>query len=137
MTAESFARQNADDRLFAGLAMPPRVVTLGWPSPLLSPNSRKHWSVKAKATKAARSEAFYATRVVTTIKPNWKAAALSVTFNPPDKRRRDRDNLQASLKAHFDGIADALGINDSLFVPTYAFGPVVKGGAVRVEIRPI
>jgi crossover junction endodeoxyribonuclease RusA len=60
-----------------------------------------------------------------------------VTFQPPDKRRRDRDNLQASLKAHFDGIADALGVNDSLFVPTYAIGEPVKGGAVRVEITPL
>jgi Holliday junction resolvase RusA-like endonuclease len=33
-----------------------------------------------------------------------------------DRRRRDADNLLGSMKAAFDGIADALGFDDSGFV---------------------
>jgi crossover junction endodeoxyribonuclease RusA len=57
-----------------------------------------------------------------------------MTFCPPDKRRRDRDNLIASMKAATDGIADALGTDDSKFIVTYAMGSPVKGGSVEVTI---
>jgi len=62
------------------------------------------------------------------------AAKLSFTFCPPDKRRRDRDNLIASMKAATDGIADALGIDDANFTATYSFGEPIKGGSVLVTI---
>jgi crossover junction endodeoxyribonuclease RusA len=138
MTAESFARQNADDRMFAGLAMPPRVVLLGWPDPKMSPNARVHWGQRSLRVRIARQEA----RVLTMQafgprKPEWAGARLAFTFNPPDKRRRDTDNCIASTKAVRDGIADALGIDDSKFECSYRIGEVVKGGAVRVEIRGI
>lgn len=119
------------------------TVVLPWPDRLLSPNARTHWSKKASATKAARTIAFHCTRNALISNPEWSKVrdwprvGVSVTFFPPDKRRRDRDNLQSSLKAHFDGISDALGVDDQFFVPTYAFGAPVKGGAVRVEITPI
>jgi len=138
MTAESFARQNADDRLFAGLAMPPRVVTLPFPVKELSQNARVHWRVRADAVKKARTDAFYLTKeAFGATKPKWQGVRISYTFHPPSKARYDRDGLNARLKAYQDGIADALGIDDYHFVPTYAYGPVVKGGAVRVEIRPL
>lgn len=137
MTSAEFTRQNVGDRLFAGLSMPPVVVRLPWPDKVLSSNARVHWAVKAAAVKKARSDAFYLTRAVTSIKPLWKGARLSVTFNPPDKRIRDEQNCIGSAKALIDGIADALGIDDSKFQCTYALGPPVKGGEVRIEIRPI
>jgi crossover junction endodeoxyribonuclease RusA len=59
---------------------------------------------------------------------------LLVTFCPPDKRHRDRTNCEASMKSAFDGIADALGVNDRRFEPTYRWGEPVAGGAVTVEI---
>jgi crossover junction endodeoxyribonuclease RusA len=136
MTEQAF-QSAVSNGAFDGMHMPPRVVVLPWPDKVLSPNARCHWSRKAKATKAAREAAYWLTWQEVGRNMRWKGARLAVTFSPPDKRRRDRDNLQASLKAHFDGISDALGINDSLFVPTYAIGEPVKGGAVRIEIRPI
>ena len=116
------------------------AVSLPWPDRLLSPNSRSHWAAKAKATRAARFTAFMATRAEFTRPPRppkWERVALAVTFNPPSRRRYDRDNLQSSLKAYFDGIADWLGVDDYFFEPTYAMGEPVKGGAVRVEITPL
>jgi len=58
-----------------------------------------------------------------------------LTFSPPDKRRYDDDNLIARCKAYLDGIADALGVDDSRFrlgKPVRAES--IKGGNVRVEI---
>ena len=39
---------------------------------------------------------------------------FSITFYCPDRRRRDIDNLLASLKPSLDGIAQATGIDDSV-----------------------
>ena len=57
------------------------------------------------------------------------------TFHPPDKRKRDVDNVIASLKALIDGLADAWGIDDSEFLITYPrkFAEPVKGGKIIIE----
>ena len=61
--------------------------------------------------------------------------ALTLTFCPPDKRRRDRDNLLASMKSDLDGVAQALGLDDQYFDPiTLQRGEPVKGGCVLVEV---
>jgi crossover junction endodeoxyribonuclease RusA len=38
------------------------------------------------------------------------------------------------MKAGMDGLADALGIDDSHFIPTYHMGDPVKGGRVTIQI---
>jgi crossover junction endodeoxyribonuclease RusA len=60
---------------------------------------------------------------------------MTVTFHPPDNRRRDRTNMEASMKAGFDGMADAMGVDDNRFAPTYRKGEIVKGGKVVVTIQ--
>jgi len=112
-------------------------VQLPWPEKVLSPNGRSHWTRKAKATKNARHDAAWATRSVIRKPPGWTSAEVTYEFCPPDMRRRDRDNLIASMKAATDGIADALGIDDSKFITTYRMGEPVKGGAVHVTLRGI
>lgn len=63
------------------------------------------------------------------------ALALSLTFCPPDKRRRDLDNLLAAMKPDFDGVSQALGVDDQLFEPlTLRRGEPVKGGRVVLEV---
>ena len=60
---------------------------------------------------------------------------LTVTFCAPDKRRRDLDNLLAGLKADFDGVSQALGVDDQLFEPiTLKRGPTGRPGKVVLEI---
>lgn len=135
--SEAAFQAAVDKGMFAGLAMPPRVVTLPWPDKVLSPNARVHWSRKAKATKAARDAAYWLTWQEVGRNMNWPGARISLTFCPPDKRRRDADNLLASCKGVLDGISDALGIDDSRFTTSFRMGEPVKGGAVRVEIRPL
>src|SRR5687767_2435467 len=61
----------------------------------------------------------------------------SATFYPKTRNAIDDDNARSSLKAYQDGIANALGINDSQFdAPTIHFGEPVKGGRVVVSIEP-
>lgn len=118
------------------MTLPP--IDLPWPARILSPNARPHWRPKASATAAARQLAYIYTRdFVGHTKPRWPAANVEMTFCPPDRRRRDVDNLIASTKAHRDGIADALGTDDSKFITSYRMGSPVKGGLVRVTLSPV
>lgn len=109
-------------------------LSLPWPLRELSPNARCHWAVKASVVKRARIQAAWATREKTKPQPSWQSASVSYTFCPPDYRRRDRDNLIASMKAATDGIADALGVDDSKFETSYRMGAPIKNGAVLVTI---
>jgi crossover junction endodeoxyribonuclease RusA len=112
-------------------------ITLPWPDAVLSPNARPHWAAKARAVKAARQRAGWLVRVsIQQRAKDWPRVNVAMTFCPPDKRRRDLDNIIASFKAGSDGIADGLGIDDSLFHCTYAIGAPVKGGAVHVVLSP-
>jgi crossover junction endodeoxyribonuclease RusA len=38
------------------------------------------------------------------------------------------------MKPVFDGIADALGVNDKRFVPAYTFAPAEKPGRIEITI---
>ncbi|MDB6454730.1 hypothetical protein [Falsirhodobacter sp. 20TX0035] len=110
-------------------------VELPWPSSALSPNARGHWSIVAKA-KAAYRKAAWAICIANGLgKLDASAIHLTLTFCPPCKRRRDADNLLASMKAGIDGIADATGIDDSTYTITLARGPVRRGGAVLADIE--
>lgn len=116
-------------------ARPKAVVELPWPSRTLHPNARPHWAKKASATKAAR----FAAREMAKPIGRIEASAIKVTciFSPPPpKRNRDLDGLLSSCKAYFDGIADAIGIDDSRFRhQAPAWGEPVKGGNVRILLE--
>ena len=114
------------------------LIRLPWPSSAMSQNgSHGHWTKKANARKAARRTAFTLARQQLVRHP-MPDAELIFTYSPPDRRRRDVQNMPELLKAYIDGIADAMGCDDNKFRPVYPseFGPVVKGGAVLVHIIP-
>lgn len=114
------------------------VIDLPWPSNKLSPNARIHWSYRHRAVKAARTGAAWATRAVV-VPGSFNAETairISTTFFPPDHRSYDEDNLKARCKAIYDGIADAIGVDDRHFRhQAVKFGEPVKGGMVRVQIE--
>jgi len=119
-------------------------LILPWPSPDLSPNARGHWSKRMRATKEARGLAFVMARKIgwnVSLSKPWVSDApitLHVDVFPPDRRRRDHDNIGASLKAYRDGIADALGVNDRRFRETLFIHDNPKpGGQIRVWLPPI
>ena len=115
--------------------MKPIVVTLSWPNPILSPNSRVHWRPKHKAFQAAKREAFYATMINKHHHIFSGPAKVHWTFYPPDRRRRDESNMLASTKAFEDGISMAIGVDDSQFRVSHSVAePVPPHGRVEVEI---
>lgn len=112
-------------------------VELPWPDSRLSPNARNHWAIKSKAVSGARQLAFYeAKRAGAPTFGQGGDIRLLWTFFPPDKRPRDRDNMIAACKAYADGLADAWGVNDARFEPTYRRADPVRGGRVVIEVLP-
>lgn len=119
-------------------------IFLPWPDAKLNPNRSKgvHWASTSSLRKQAKNEAFWLTRGallqnMLIRKESWVDGefSLSITFVQPDKRARDRDNLLAALKPSLDGVADALGINDSQFDPiTIRREYGSKPGSVIVEV---
>lgn len=113
-------------------------VDLAWPSSDLSPNSRLHWAERSKAVKAARAGAHKAAWAAGIRKMDVEAVRVSTTFFPPGNYHYDDDNLQARCKALFDGIADALGVDDRIFRHSpVERGEVVKKGLVQIKIEVI
>lgn len=117
-------------------------IVLPWPDKRLSPNARIHWRAKAPVKVKARADATLATyaaldcgvRDVRQRMAGDEPIPMTITFYPPDNRRRDRDNAQASLKHAMDGIADALGVDDYRFRPHYVFADAEKPGKIEVVI---
>ncbi len=118
-------------------------IVLPWPDAKLNPNRSKgaHWASTSTLRKQARNYAFWSTRgamlqwLAECKQPLTGPQSLTITFVQPDRRARDRDNLLAALKPSLDGVADALGINDSQFDPiTIRREYGAKPGSVIVEV---
>ena len=112
-------------------------VVLPWPPKDLNPNARNHWARGAKAKKAYR-HACWALALKAGLSKAVPADAkplVSLTFVPPDRHARDRDNMLASMKSGLDGLADAIGCDDSRWRLAIEVAEEV-GGMVRVEITP-
>jgi crossover junction endodeoxyribonuclease RusA len=111
----------------------PIEIRLSWPAKALQSNARCHWSEKAKATKAARKEAWAA--ALEQKLPCWPKASILIEYWPRH-RRYDVSNVASSLKAHIDGIADAMGVDDRCFRVDYPtmFAGTSKDGAVVFRV---
>jgi crossover junction endodeoxyribonuclease RusA len=112
-----------------------------WPAKELNPNRRPFWRVVAKHRKAQRDAAHYSTLAAIPVEVRRKLSRcrplpVSLRFLPPNKMRRDVDNLLASCKGMLDGIADALQTDDAHFQITLDLrkDEPVKGGLVIVEV---
>lgn len=110
-------------------------VTLPWPSAKLSPNASSPgvWRIKQGAAKKYRADCLILAKAAK-LRPN-DTSGLSITFLPPDRRKRDLDGCLSRIKQGLDAIAEALGVDDSTFVRILLqWGEVVKGGAVHIRI---
>lgn len=109
------------------------IIALPWPHPSLSPNSRKDRRAATPHRKAYREAGFYAAKEAgAEIHEN---AELAIKFFPPDRKRRDLDNMLASIKAGLDGIALAACVDDSGWMLSIEKSEPVKGGAVLIQVR--
>lgn len=109
------------------------IITLPFPPASLSGHNTGHWKAKSAIVRKHREWAYLATLEAAIPVPDEGDIPIRITFVPPDNRS-DRTNLPNRLKASIDGIADALGVNDRRFLPSYHFAPPEKPGKVVVEI---
>lgn len=113
------------------------TITLPLPPKELSPNARVHWRAKAAAVKRYRSSAKWAA-IDAQAWHLWhrkSTATAQCTFYFAQNRRRDSDNLLASLKAGFLGIVDAGVIADDCGLTHLAVIVRIDEARPRVEIR--
>lgn len=109
-------------------------LSLPWPPASLSGHAKGHWRAKHAITAKHREWARLATAAAKPSVATEGDIHIHVRFTPPD-RRGDRANFPNRIKPYFDGIAEALGVNDARFLPSYEFADPAKPGCVRVEFR--
>lgn len=116
-------------------AFAPRWIVLPFPPSALSGHNNGHWRDKAAMIAKHREWACNATRAAKTAIPEAGDILVRVRFYPPDGRG-DRINFPNRMKPYFDGIADALKVNDSRFLPAFEFhAPDRVHPRVEVEIE--
>ena len=109
-------------------------LMLPWP-----PTVNHYWGRRGKRTFLSKRGRAYreavAWAVVAAKRPHFDGACeVKVVAYPPDRRRRDLDNI---LKSLFDALEHARVFEDDSQVAKYSIerADVVKGGRVDVAIR--
>lgn len=118
------------------------TIELPWPSADLSPNSRVHPMALHRAKKKAKNEAWGLTKAL--MGPlgiafgTWREPiTVQYVFHPAIDRARDDDNFASRMKAARDGIALALGVDDSGFTQMPpVFAEKRKPACVVVTLTP-
>ena len=112
------------------------IIRLPWPDRRLNENVKVHWAPLARIKKDARSIAKILTKAQGV--PKMEEAILAFSYYPPDRRRRDCQNVAGMLKSTIDGIADGMGVDDHKFRCRYPdkFEEPVKGGCILVTVKP-
>ena len=111
------------------------TLSLSWPVES-SLNSRIHWAKRAEINSANVLEGMTSARQAYNdrLPPGQYSATL--TFYPPDKRKRDLDNMLARMKKHLDGACFSWAMDDSAIRRiTLEWGAVEKPGRVVVTIE--
>lgn len=108
-------------------------IELPWPPASLSGHNKGHWRTKSGIVAEHREWARRATLAANPKIPEKGDIRVSATFYPPNCRG-DRVNYPNRLKPYWDGIADALKVNDSRFLPAFHFAEPVKNGRVVITI---
>lgn len=111
-------------------------LTMPWPPKLCSPNARVHWGRKARAQKALKEAWFYQAKEQGAQPIKADRLEVSLEFHCPDRRARDMDNMLSSCKSGLDGLAMALGVDDSRWDIKLSRAGTV-GGFVKVRVAKI
>lgn len=112
------------------------VITLPFPPSSLSGHAKGHWRAKSGPTAKHREWARLATKAAAPATPESGDILIKVRFVPPD-RRGDRTNYPNRCKPYFDGIAEALGVNDRRFLPSFTFAEPEKPGRVEITVEAL
>lgn len=109
------------------------MIVLPFPSSKLSGQHNAHHWVTRPVINQHREWALRATQEAPPAIPDDGDIRIHVRFIPPN-RRGDRVNFPNRMKPYFDGIADALGVNDSRFLPSYEFAEPEAPGRVEIVL---
>ena len=85
-------------------------IKLPWKRPPLSLNDREHWAPRAKKVKEVRATTALLARQAGI--PRLETARVRLVWLVSDRRRRDRENIVATLKPAVDGLVDAGVVED-------------------------
>jgi crossover junction endodeoxyribonuclease RusA len=112
------------------------TVSLPWPPSALRPNASSPgaWRRKQTAAKAYKADCTILCRAAGLRPVSIDKAHLTLRFCPPDRRRRDLDNMLASAKQAIDAVSESIGLDDYHFGYTILRGESVRGGAVEITI---
>jgi crossover junction endodeoxyribonuclease RusA len=113
-------------------------IWVPWPDKRLSPNWKRshHWRSYSKPAKSARNIGFWACKEAlgrNSMKDG--PVRVKVSYYPPDRRRRDQDNMHGSVKHYLDGVSDALKIDDCNFTMSYVVHPYSDQHEAGVKIE--
>lgn len=110
------------------------TIDLPWPPSTLRPNASSpgNWRRKSDAAKRYKADCLILSLALPKLEP--KQMTVSLEFCPPDKRRRDIDNMLSSFKQGLDAVSQAIGVDDYLFDLNLKRGEPVKNGLVRVSL---
>jgi crossover junction endodeoxyribonuclease RusA len=116
------------------------TMLLPWPDDT-SLNSRLHWAKRSSANRDHQLEGMLAAReAVQGVHPVVLGDCIQarIVFHPPNKRKRDLDNMLARVKKQLDGACSALGVDDSSIKRiTLEWGDMVYSGSVVVTVESI
>lgn len=105
-----------------------------FPDSRLSPNARIDRRALFHVKRDAKEIAYFITRESNVVVLDTDLQ-LTLTFYPPDRRKRDLDNLYASFKAYQDGMFASLGVDDCKIERVILErGNVIPNGQVFVDI---
>ena len=117
-----------------------RIELAHLPDPDLNPNKRLHHHKRARLLRDAKEEVGWLILQQGRPQKPIEKAHIAITWVAGDKRRRDPDNLFASMKAYIDGlVAGGLIIDDSAEHVSYA-GPRYEWGERNntiIEVREL
>jgi crossover junction endodeoxyribonuclease RusA len=114
-------------------------IVLPFPPASLAGHNNGHWRNRDREVASYRAEAFHLTKAAKQVYRYQPPATgdIAIAFHfVPSNDRGDRVNYPIRIKAQIDGIAEALGVNDKRFLPSYTFGKPEKQGRVEVEFIP-
>lgn len=109
------------------------MIILPFPPASLSGHNNGHWRGKTAVVQDHRAWAAKAVLEAKPVVPSDGDIIIHVRFVPPDNRG-DRVNFPNRCKPYFDGIADALRVNDKRFLPIFEFAEAEKPGRVEVSL---
>jgi len=111
------------------------IVFLPWPPKALSPNAREDRRKVAGVRAKYRIDCACSAKANGATAIEAKALHVTLTFLPPDRKRRDLDNMLAAAKSALDGLADVLKVDDSRWSLTLHRGEPVRNGRITAMIE--